>query len=1454
MSIMRLHKNDWQKYMRKLRNGLRLLSRRAQRWWRKQDRRFGWVWRVGNGLAALLIVVSLALPVLNELGQRNAYKLSAQTLDLVGQTDQKLTKQLTYDPAKQLYQFNKDAVKNSYDPTAAIKNQVGAASGGKDKSLYALDVPQDLSQGVTYHDTNSQLSFGLKPEFKSSEGQVVDGHLVYPLGGGTQAIYTLKNNGLKEDIVVPEVSSDTMRFSYQLDLPDTLQAKVIPDSGGAIGIYSADPSLFGNISYGSDADQAAVQKARENGDKTYLVFGLPAPVIKAPDGASIGNASARFELNGNQLTVVAENLSDVKTPITIDPSVVVSSASEFQANGNNEGMIDFDTTNNRINRSGLTGGSVGSYSAGTGIPTGLYGGASVVYNSYLYFIGGATGTTPFNFVQYVPINADGSLGTWAPGGATSINTARWGHTAFAYNGYMYVIGGTTGSSILNDVQYAPINANGTLGTWSTTTNLPSSRYYHTAAVYNGNVYIMGGCSTGALSCTAYLNDVQYAPINANGTIGSWTSTTPFTTARRSHTSVQYNGYLYVIGGYSGSVQSDVQYAAINSDGTVGTWMTTTSMLAGRYAFGATVYNGYLYTAGGFDTTDHNDTQYTPINANGSLGSWQSTSTFSLIRDTFPMVANNGYIYILGGSGGSNPAASIQYAKIDPAGQTQAWTTDSTHTISAARALVCSVAYNGYLYTLGGSTSDDSKNNVATVQYAALNADGTIGAWTTSAHSLPTTRGSGGCAAANGYIYYVGGWTGPSTVVSQDGVVYYDTIAASGDVGNTWNSTSGTTTANAAYFSVYNTSFIYNGYIYSLGDTQGSNTLYAPINSNGSLGSWSVGNTLVANSYGSRAYARVGKYLYAIGGQSGGGTQTNRTEYALINSNGSDNGWSETGMGTLPANMAYAHATTVNGCIYLVGSENTSGVSQNPVYYGCPSANGTIATWNTAPSLVTATTDMGVASYNGFIYGVGGWATAATGNVEYTAVNDGGSGALGAFADSGHNFSCARNSLSSVAYNGYLYVAGGRCSNVPQNDIQYAQINSNGSLGVFTTDTHTFTKGRYFFGLVAYNGYMYIVAGAKNDTPACATINGSLSYCNDVQYAPIGSNGALTASFTTNSTTIDTKGREGPCTFAYNGYMYVLGGWDGTSDLATTRYAPINSDGSIGSWTSGTSFSGGRSNLACTVANGYLYILGGDGSVKYNDVQSAQINSNGSLGSWSTTSSFTNGRSDSVVGVSNGFIYIMGGINQGNQTLGDTQFAPINTNGTLGEWQQTINVMNQPRNEAGGAMYNGYIYESGGNENSGDATDTEYAPINAISRIGRYSKLIDLGVPTNITSISYNYSGIPPINSAARGTSPISYKAAGSNGVFGSLTNGSTISAATCKAGTQNYTRYLLVTITLDDSDGGGSGIFSDTSGTPTNVTDFTVNYNPVHPLPAIRLRMGQTLQNGNVSALDTCTP
>jgi len=136
------------------------------------------------------------------------------------------------------------------------------------------------------------------------------------------------------------------------------------------------------------------------------------------------------------------------------------------------------------------------------------------------------------------------------------------------------------------VYYAPLNANGSVGTWTSTTALPQSLYDATSVVYNGYIYEMGG---------AYQSTVYYAPLNSNGSVGTWTSTTALPQTLAQATSVVYNGYVYELGGYNGTIaQSTVYYAPLNANGSVGTWTSTTALPQYLNSATSVVYNGYVY--------------------------------------------------------------------------------------------------------------------------------------------------------------------------------------------------------------------------------------------------------------------------------------------------------------------------------------------------------------------------------------------------------------------------------------------------------------------------------------------------------------------------------------------------------------------------------------------------------------------------------------------------------------------------------------------------------------------------------------------------------------------------------------------------------------------------------------------------------------------------------------------
>ena len=1431
-----IHKTDY--LLHAARHRGRLGLRAVRRWGRRNDHRYGIWWRIANGVVAALMLCLVALPIAQHAIENSAYRLSADTLKLVGATDQKLAKKLTYDSSSQSYQFNKEVIQSSNAIPAAMQAQIGASSGSKsDKSLYAVTVPTEGRKGVTYYDANSGLSFRMSPEFSIGTGKNVDGHLVYVLDNGAQAVYTLKNNGLKEDIVLQKTAKDTVSFSYRLDLPKTLEMKTIPNSNGAVGVYSADPSLYGDINYGSDTDKTAVQKARENGEKNYLVFGLPSPVIKNVDGKSVG--SARFVLTNNTLAVVASGLKAQRTPVSIDPSVVVTSTTDFQYGGNDDGNISF-ATSGQATRAGVTGGSIGAWSTGPTLVGTQYVMGYATYNNYLYTISGIGGT---GVARYTHIASNGTLDGWAS--TNVLNTDRSYAGMTAYNGYMYVWGGysTSESAATNMVEYARINADGTLGSWQLTSAMVTAVCRAAYASYDGYLYAFGGSTTPTSNCgntsTGVISTVQYAPLKADGSVGTWSTTTNIgygASGAMSPMAGVCNGYMYLMGGASASVSTlytDVQYAHINSDGTLGSWVATTNLPSSNYRGGFTIYDNYIYIAS--DQNSSTNVRYAPIYASGKVGTWQATTPLSTGRWGAGLVGYNGYLYLAGGSGSNE----VDIAKVNPAGQPLGFATTST-TFSTARALSCSVAYNGYLYAIGGSTSDSYSNNITTVRYVSLDATtGQTGTWGTTT-ALPTATGSAGCIAYDGYIYLVGGFTGTGTGSSSN-IVRAVPINANGTLGS-WS-----TKSSSGLSSILPRLFIYNAggsvYLYALTvdySGTGYDIMRATITgaTTGTIGSW-TGQDSSLPALNARAFAQVGNYLYAMGGTDGT-NHTTAVYYTTIASDGSVAGWQTTA--SLNTAISFSAGTTVNGCIYNVGGEDNTGTLAI-VQYACPNANGTISTWYNAPNLSTATTDMGIATYNGYIYGVGGYTSAVTNNTQFAYVDNGGAGNTNSTGALGTttSFTTVRRGHVALAYDGRLYIVGGLSGGTWLNDVQYATINSDGTIGSWAT-TSSFSGARSYHGAVAYNGYMYI-AGGYNSTTS--------TYYNDSQYAKINADGTLGAWATTTSFT---TGRNNLSMVAYRGNVYVLGGYDGTNAYNDVQYAAINTDGSLGSWTATSSFRTARSSATAQIYNGYMYIAGGGTGTVYSDVQYAPINNDGTLGTWVDTTSFNLPRQQLSSAIYGGFFYIFGGANKKPTYFNDIQYAPINSNGTLGPWLTSSSTIATARSYSSAVAYQGTMYLTGGYNGTTSYDDVEYTSINAAARVGHYSKLIDFGAVVNIKSITYN--GTMP-STLSPGVSPVTYRSAASNGVFNATTAYSNVatSASSCDTASSSYTRYLFISILLDDSTGGGlNGGFPDASGTNANVTDITITYSPVHVTPDVRLRAGQSLQMGNLTPLDTCYP
>jgi len=631
------------------------------------------------------------------------------------------------------------------------------------------------------------------------------------------------------------------------------------------------------------------------------------------------------------------------------------------------------------------------------------------------------------------------------------------------------------------------------------------------------------------------------------------------------------------------------------------------------------------------------------------------------------------------------------------------------------------------------------------------------------------------------------------------------------------------------------SFAYNGYLYVTGGWNGnsggtmSDALYAPINSNGTVGTWTTTSGFSAVGAGARSSMGSvinGGFVYLLGGMNNSSAMLGEVLYAAINSNGTLGSWSVTS-NFLSAGSGRYNLTSVvyNGYIYVIGGElyNTGNISVfSDILYAPINSNGTLGAWKANTSFAGVGSGARFAhssvTYGGYVYIIGGYSGSANlSDVLYARINNGGPGTVGAWTTSGNSLNTARFTHGSVAYNGYIYAVGGSDgSGNPLSSVEYAAIGSNGAPGAWTTGANSLITARRYLSVAVYNGYLYAIAGY-----------GSSGWLSSVEYAAIGSNG-VPGTWTTSANILNTA-RDYQSSVAYNGYIYAIGGLNGSSaPLASVEYSALGSNGVPGTWTLISTGSGtlnvARYTQTSVVYNGYVYAIAGySGSSYLSSVEYAVLNSNGSLGSWSMTSALGKGRLAPSSVAYDGYIYVIDG---GNPTgLTSVEYTSVNSNGSLGSWS-TTSITSAARTYSSAVVYNGYVYIIGGN---GVGASVEYAPLNVQPRVASYSKLVDLGSSSILSSLVYNGTLL------GGGAVNVSWALAAS-GTFGATTTVNNVApgAAVALSGTG---RYVWVRFTVDDS---VAGSFADSAAGQSFITDITLNYTSsvVYGDPTKRLRGG----------------
>ena len=184
----------------------------------------------------------------------------------------------------------------------------------------------------------------------------------------------------------------------------------------------------------------------------------------------------------------------------------------------------------------------------------------------------------------------------------------------------------------------------------------------------------------------------------------------------------------------------------------------------------------------------------------------------------------------------------------------------------------------------------------------------------------------------------------------------------------------------------------------------------------------------------------------------------------------------------------------------------------------------------------------------------------------------------------------------------------------------------------------------------------------------------------------------------------------------SGFVYCVGGNNGTTRITAVYFAPLSSSG-VGSWIATTSYPTNVISQSCVASSGFIYCVGGfDGVTSVNSVYFAPLSSSG-VGSWSTTTNYPIGiTGQSCVAIS-GFVYCIAGRDSANLLTSAVYFAPLSSSG-VGSWSPTASYPIVVAFHSCVAS-SGLVYCVGGLGSASQPNDVYFAPLSS-SGVGSWS--------------------------------------------------------------------------------------------------------------------------------------
>lgn len=298
------------------------------------------------------------------------------------------------------------------------------------------------------------------------------------------------------------------------------------------------------------------------------------------------------------------------------------------------------------------------------LPYSIYNHALAVTKSKIYAIGGVANSSYTNLILSADIS-NGTIGAWTKVGELPTNiSALSSPTALVHRNRIYLAGNG-----FQSISSAPINTDGTIGSWEVESPNPPSDIGGPAYAFisKGKLVAIRHGSAGAAK-------VAYADLGSNGKISSWSASETISVGIPFGASISITkNRLNIMGGIStvnNNVTVDTTVSTnILPDGKLSSsWSTYTPVGASSFAYAETVVTSKkVYVLGGRNYANdyHSAVQIYNVNSDGSISYSGVEGTLPNSVYSYRVAVTSDKLYLIGGAttngGGINSTYSIPFS-------------------------------------------------------------------------------------------------------------------------------------------------------------------------------------------------------------------------------------------------------------------------------------------------------------------------------------------------------------------------------------------------------------------------------------------------------------------------------------------------------------------------------------------------------------------------------------------------------------------------------------------------------------------------------------------------------------------------------------------------------------------------------------------------------------------------